>query len=552
MPEHLPALIDVFDPEGRPLTVEQYPLMRTLRGEDVSSADVLVGPAGGPYREVVVRGSQITGSHGEVIGAVAALSDVTAERAAARALDDERRKLIEAQRLGKMGSFEHDVAAGTWTFSNQLCDLWGEAPGGLTDERCRSLIVEQDRPLAREAWQSALRQGGHHSYEYRIRRADDGAERLIRSNVEVEHGGDGRPGHARGTHLDITELAVAEQAARRANAFFDAVLTASPDYTFVTDLATGAILYRSPGKAILGLTTEDLEALDSDAIAALVHPEDRPALAGLMPEVRDLHDGQSIQLRYRSRHVDGRWNWLSHSVTPFRRDERGVVVEVLAVVRDVTDLVEVEERLTHAARHDHLTGLPNRAHLLETLDAALDRSGIDGREVAVLFCDLDGFKRVNDTGGHSSGDAVLTETARRLRAVLRKEDTVARVGGDEFVVVVEPWSRGDHGSDVHTDASRIQGRALAVRVAERVIEALRPPIIVKGVRHVVTTSIGITYATRAVEDRSKAATADEVLHDADAAMYRAKDRGKNRFELARQDIFEPAEHPTLPLTVGRP
>jgi diguanylate cyclase (GGDEF)-like protein/PAS domain S-box-containing protein len=553
LPEHLPSLIDVFDPGGRPLAVEEYPLMRTLRGEDVSSVDVLVGPTGGPYREVVVRGSQISGPDGEVLGAVAALSDVTAERAASRALADERRKLTEAQRLGQMGSFEHDATAGTWTFSDQLCSLWGEAPGGLTPERCRSLIVEPDRQLAHESWQAALRCGGHHSYQYRICRADDGSERLIRSNIEVDLDSDRRPVHARGTHLDITELAVAEKAAQRANAFFDAVLTASPDYTFVTDLATGAIVYGSPSKDILGLTTEELEALGPEDIAALVHPEDKPALGSLMTAVGDLDDGQSVQVRYRSRHVDGQWRWLGRSVTPFRRDESGAVIEALAVVRDVTDLVQVEDRLFHAARHDHLTGLPNRALLLERLDAALERSAIDGQEIAVLFCDLDGFKAVNDTGGHSAGDAVLTETAQRLSSVLRGEDTVARVGGDEFVIVVEPWNRPEHGKQAHANTSET-GRSLAVRVAERVTEALRQPITVKGFQHVVTASVGITYATRERRgDGERSATADEVLHDADAAMYQAKNRGKDRFVLFEGgDLTDPdVRRDTLPLSVGR-
>ena len=105
LPEHLPALIDVLTPDGRSVRAEDYPLMRTLRGEAVRSFDVLVGPVGFPHREVVVNGSQILGPDGELLGAVAALSDVTAERTVARALAEERRKLSEAQRLGQLGSF---------------------------------------------------------------------------------------------------------------------------------------------------------------------------------------------------------------------------------------------------------------------------------------------------------------------------------------------------------------------------------------------------------------------------------------------------------------
>jgi PAS domain S-box-containing protein len=422
VPEQLDPLIDVFDLAGNRLGVDDYPLMRTLRGEDVSHVEVLVGPTGGPYREIVVRGTQLTGPDGNVLGAVAALTDVTVERTAARTLADERRK-----------------------------------------------------------------------------------------------------------------LALAEKSAQRANAFFDAVLTATPDYTFVTDLATGAMIYQSRDKDVLGITSEQLESFTPEALAALLHPNDQLRLLAVNTAAAELADGQVLQLRYRGRHSDGQWRWLNQRVTPFRRDDSGQVVEILGVVRDVTDLVQAEDRLTYATLHDDLTGLPNRALLVDRLDAALARSGRDGLEVAVLFCDLDGFKNVNDTAGHAAGDAVLLEVARRLNSVLREGDTVARVGGDEFVIIVEPWSHSSIGKQRGApETSAEPCRALAVRVAERVAEALRPPVTVHGVNHAVTASIGITYATHTRAGRPGRTTADEVLRDADAAMYRAKDLGKDRFE-----IFEP-------------
>jgi len=258
----------------------------------------------------------------------------------------------------------------------------------------------------------------------------------------------------------------------------------------------------------------------------------------------NIEDGEVLQTQYRALHADGHWRWLSHRVTPFRRDSQGRVVELLAVVRDVTDVVEAERRLLHAARHDYLTGLPNRALLVERLDTALERGAREGREVAVLFCDLDGFKPVNDTGGHAAGDAVLLESARRLTSVLREGDTVARVGGDEFVIVVEPWSRGEDSAGVESPRAESaepaepverpgipepSERRLALQVAQRVAQALSQPVDVGGIAHVVTVSIGITYAAP-----GRPVTADDVLHEADVAMYLAKERGKNRFE-----VFEP-------------
>jgi diguanylate cyclase (GGDEF)-like protein/PAS domain S-box-containing protein len=419
LPAQLASLIDVFDSDGNQLSVDAYPLMRTLRGEDVTPVAVLVGPTGGPYREVVVRGSRIFSPEGELLGAVAALTDVTVERTAARALTEER----------------------------------------------------------------------------------------------------GR-------------LAIAEKAALRAGAFLNAVLSATLDYTFVTDLASGATIYGSRDEDVLGITGEPLEALGPSTAAAVVHPDDQLRLDEVSAAAADLGDGQVLQIRYRGQLADGTWHWINRRVTPFRRDSSGAVVEILGVLRDVTDLVLAEERLTYAALHDALTGLPNRALLVERLDAALTRPGRDVREVAVLFCDLDGFKNVNDTGGHAAGNAVLLEVARRLTSVLRDDDTVARVGGDEFVIIVEPWSRTNHVPQQHAhEAGDERHRTLAVHVAQRVAVALRRPITVDGVDHLVTASIGITYAKRSSSGHPDGITADEMLQNADAAMYRAKDRGKDCYEL---------------------
>ena len=140
----------------------------------------------------------------------------------------------------------------------------------------------------------------------------------------------------------------------------------------VTDLASGAVIYGSPGKELLGVTEADLHAKGPGALQRLVDPADPAVIQRLNTGAAGLADGQSLEVRYQARYVDGHLRWLNHCVTPFRKDDSGAVVDgVLAVLRDVTDVVDAEERLTHAARHDTLTGLPNRALLVEALDAAL-------------------------------------------------------------------------------------------------------------------------------------------------------------------------------------
>jgi GGDEF domain-containing protein len=208
------------------------------------------------------------------------------------------------------------------------------------------------------------------------------------------------------------------------------------------------------------------------------------------------------------------------------------------VLRDITDVVNAEEQLIHGALHDSLTGLPNRSLLLDRLEAALVRSSRDDSEIAILYCDLDGFKEVNDTAGHASGDVVLVEVARRLLSAVREGDTVARVGGDEFVVVVEPWNRSSVGGTPTAGGSNLQSRDFSMEVANRVVRAIAEPFVVNGVDHVVTVSIGLAHPSTKATSGSGSARAARGLADADAAMYAAKKNGKNRIEVFASNSFE--------------
>jgi diguanylate cyclase (GGDEF)-like protein/PAS domain S-box-containing protein len=191
---------------------------------------------------------------------------------------------------------------------------------------------------------------------------------------------------------------------------------------------------------------------------------------------------------------------------------RGSTVRVTAI-RDITERKKAEKRLEHQAFHDALTDLPNRYLFMDRLGHALARTQRRrGRRVAVLFMDLDGFKVVNDSLGHGTGDRLLVMVAERLKGCLRPEDTLARFGGDEFVVLLEDVDSPDE----------------AVRVAERIIGELKNRFVLDGWELYVKGSIGIALG----EDRTK--DPEDLLRDADTAMYRAKDEGKG------YSVFDPA------------
>ncbi|WP_433790982.1 EAL domain-containing protein [Actinoplanes sp. CA-252034] len=212
---------------------------------------------------------------------------------------------------------------------------------------------------------------------------------------------------------------------------------------------------------------------------------------------------------------DGTAVRVEYTISELEKEGRRIGAVIL--LRDVTRQRDLERDLRHQALHDGLTGLPNRKLLLDRLDHALARSRASGERIALLYLDLDGFKRVNDSLGHNAGDLLLRTAAERLTAVVRPQDSVARLGGDEFAVLLEG-----------ADSTAVES------VAGGCLEALARPFVVHGREAVVTVSIGV------VPDAGRFADADEVVRNADVAMYAAKDLGRNRFM-----VFETRMHEQL-------
>ena len=191
---------------------------------------------------------------------------------------------------------------------------------------------------------------------------------------------------------------------------------------------------------------------------------------------------------------------------PLDAEETAFARAIATTLAAALTRLRTEERMRHDALHDPLTGLANRTLLRDRLTQALARSAREQLATGVLFIDLDDFKDVNDRFGHAAGDAVLAELASRLRGAVRPADTVARIGGDEFVVVCE---------DVDCDAATALGR--------RMEEAMRQPLALDGIEHRLTASIGIALGD---------GDADGLLARADAAVYRAKAAGRGRVEVS--------------------
>jgi diguanylate cyclase (GGDEF)-like protein/PAS domain S-box-containing protein len=255
---------------------------------------------------------------------------------------------------------------------------------------------------------------------------------------------------------------------------------------------------------ILGYTDQELVNVSYPAIT---HPDD---LANFVARVQQVLDGKShtSQMETRYLHKLGREVWALVGISLIR-DAKHNPLHMIFQIQDITDRKRAEQQLLHDAFHDALTGLPNRSWFMEQLRSSLERCRRHNDNFAVLFLDLDRFKVINDSIGHLVGDELLIGIANRLKYCLRPCDRVARLGGDEFTILL------DH----------IKDTGEAVEVAERVLDQLSRPFNISGYETFTTASIGIALSNSGYEKP------DDLLRDADTAMYQAKSLGKARYVI---------------------
>jgi diguanylate cyclase (GGDEF)-like protein/PAS domain S-box-containing protein len=309
----------------------------------------------------------------------------------------------------------------------------------------------------------------------------------------------------------------AEMALRESQERYALALDGAKDGLWDWDLKQDRIYFSSRWKSMLGFQNGEIGAAPAEWLGR-VHPDDLPLvqlalsahLAGRTPDFESEH---------RIRHRNGGWRWVLTRGLAVRNDA-GEAYRMAGSQSDITTRKAAEERLLHDAFHDSLTGLPNRALFIDRLGMAIAHAKRRlSYTYAVLFIDLDRFKNVNDSLGHSAGDELLIAVARRLESCLRPGDTVARLGGDEFSILLDEVADVDH----------------AVQVAQRLHREMARPFKVKGHEVFVTLSLGITLGAGGDYDRP-----EDVLRDADTAMYGAKSSGKARDAVFDQDMHDRA------------
>jgi diguanylate cyclase (GGDEF)-like protein/PAS domain S-box-containing protein len=292
---------------------------------------------------------------------------------------------------------------------------------------------------------------------------------------------------------------------RNTDEWFQHLIQNSPDIITVVD-ADGTILYQSSSmEKILGHQPEERigkNAFESD----LIHPKDRSVKNNLFTKAI-CSPGTSVSAEVRLRHQDGSWRCMHETIRNLLDDPH--VGAIVLNDHDITEHKEAEEQLRYQALHDSLTDLPNRTLLLDRLEHALSRTPREGGPVSVLLVDLDDFKLINDSLGHAAGNTLLVEVAKRLRSCVRFGDTVARLFGDEFVILLE--------APVTLDEAR--------QAAKRIQERLQGSFKIARREVFVRCSIGIALG-KSPEDQP-----EEILRHADLAMYMAKGKGKDQLAV---------------------
>jgi diguanylate cyclase (GGDEF)-like protein/PAS domain S-box-containing protein len=370
------------------------------------------------------------------------------------------------------------------------------------------LIHPEDRETARRGFQSTRQGGEVDRIEVRLRRGD-GTWRVVEAvatNLLDDPSVEGIVISAR----DVTDRRHSEAELREAQERFRSAFEHAP--IGMALISIDGRLFRV-NRALVQILGRGESELLASTLLDLCHSEDRDQCR---EQVRRLFAGvtQSAQLEQRFVHHDGHPVWVSLSAS-LVRDVKDEPMYLVCQVEDIGERRASGEALAHQAVHDPLTGLPNRLQFVERLGRELARADQRGERIAVLFLDLDRFKVVNDSLGHSAGDRLLVAVADRLSSVMGPRDVVARFGGDEFTILCH----------------EVTSEETVELIAERIAEAIARPVALMEGEVFVTASIGIALSGNDGD------TPETLVRNADAAMYRAKERGRDRAEL-----FDASEH----------
>ena len=513
------TLVQFFTPEATQKAKDV--IRRAISGpsETESELETELVTATGRKISVLFRG-RIAVKNGRAVKHTAMVQDITARKQAEAALraSEENFRLITSQMPGVVFRLTllHDGTRKYTFVSDGVRELYGVEPEAvIADSGTLAALRHPDDDTHIETdLQEAVRSGGPMLIQFRIRLADRTVKWVqISSNLLSQ---DSLGSVRIGVMTDITARKWAELQLQETEARWKLALESTGDGVWDWHIQDGVEYYSTRYKEMYGYS-ENQKWQRSDDYAELVHPDDK---AQLIRDQQAHFAGETATYvnEHRVRCRDGSWKWVLSRGTVINRDFQGQPLRMIGTHTDISERKKAEALIWHHANFDQLTNLPNRRMLRERLEHEMQVCTQSDQRLAVLFIDLDHFKEVNDALGHDKGDMLLVEAGRRIRERLRDGDTVARMGGDEFTVLLTNVSDND----------RTQ------RIVEGILGAMTTAFQLEDDQVFVSASIGITNFP------NDASEVESLLKNADQALYVAKGAGRNRFSFFTPALKEAA------------
>jgi diguanylate cyclase (GGDEF)-like protein/PAS domain S-box-containing protein len=430
-------------------------------------------------------------------------------------MDISERKMMEEKYRSILeniqeGYFEVDLAGNFTFFNDSVCRTLGYSMEELMGMNNRLYIPDKEAAKNVFYAYSQVYQTGIPLKEFGwniIRK--DGAKRYIEGSISLLKDSSNKVIGFRGVTHDVTERKQAEVALRQSEEKYRSILENIQEAYFEVDLAGNFTFFNDSLCRVTGCSRDELIGNNYKLFS------DKENIKNVFIAFNHVYrTGEPTEgFNWMIVRKDGSKRYIEASVS-LKKDSSGSPAGFKGVIRDITERKRIEQELNHMATHDALTGLPNRLMFSQLLDHAIQSAHRNKRQLAVLFIDLDRFKIINDSLGHDAGDQLLEEIALRFRQTLRNVDVVGRLGGDEFIILIEDFQ------DMH------QVETLAHKILATVIK----PMVLAGEECRVTASIGISVYPRDGQDEQS------LMKNADIAMYFAKEAGKNNYQFYSEKI----------------
>jgi diguanylate cyclase (GGDEF)-like protein/PAS domain S-box-containing protein len=488
-------------------------------GLGIKAENWCIMPRLGSRLYLAIDAAPIYDEAGLLIAVVETLRDLTVRKRAEDELEQTKATLVSAQKLARIGSWEWDVCKNVASWSEETYHVFGvdSTHPGEHIESFLDIVDAKDRDRVEHALSEAL--NGHKKYdiEYRIW-LTDGTYKILHALAEVVRDETGQPLKMLGTVQDVTERKNLEEALKESDEKLRGLFELSPLGIALTDMDGRYIEFNESFRRICGYPEDELKALDYWTLTPKKYEEDETKQLAQL--VSTGHYGP-----YEKEYVRRDGTLVPICLNGLIVMGRDGQKHIWSIVEEISERKLQENKIRNMAFYDVLTHLPNRRLLNDRLDQALFDAKRSAHYGALIFLDLDNFKPLNDQFGHAVGDLLLIEVARRISACVRKTDTAARFGGDEFVILL---------SELHEDLAESTRQASVI--AKKILQTLSSPYQLtiqseRGenamVEHHCSASIGV-----AIFDQH--AVCVDVFKWADTAMYAAKNSGRNRVVINQQ------------------